>query len=457
MRKTTRRETASPPRTMAAPMPIKEHEVVGLLPALATASESRKHAGMSWQRGAMTMMAEIVGTGVLGLAYAGARVGWALAFAFLCFFGLCSLFSSLLLAAVRKEHGDVDSYMKAAGKFCGPRAERWTAHAINWNWLLVLPYFLMASAHALSVAFWWKDGVCYYEWALLSVACVALPAQIRSLEALSTLTAASVGAIGVVLVLTAASLILEGREVDGEPSVWLPPPDMSVWDCFDSVSMMTFAYQGQSMLLEIADEMEDPRDFGKAVKVSCGSLVGLYACALAVGYYYRGAAVPSFLPDALDDSPLKTLVGVLLYFHIVVTYLVNNQPLTKKVCDALWPRKGDEAAEVSARQWAGVTGAFLAWSYLIANLIPWFSDFQNVMGSMLGAPVMFGFPVAFYVLDPKQSSWKGSKATQAALLLVGGVVLPLTWVIGTVAAFVGLASDWSSSGGVFACQPSGYA
>ena len=110
---------------------------------------------------------------------------------------------------------------------------------INWNWLLVLPYFLMASAHALSVAFWWKGGVCYYEWALLSVACVALPAQIRSLEALSTLTAASVGAIGVVLVLTAASLILEGREVDGEPSVWLPPPDMSVWDCFDSVSMMT--------------------------------------------------------------------------------------------------------------------------------------------------------------------------------------------------------------------------
>ena len=410
--------------------------------------------GMSWERGAMTMMAEIVGTGVLGLAYAGARVGWALALTFLVFFGLCSLFSSLLLAAVHKEHPEIDSYMAAAGKFGGPRAQRWTAHLINWNWLLVLPYFLMASAHALSVAFWWKDGVCYYEWALLSVGCLVLPAQIRSLEALSTLTAASVGAIGVVLALTAAALVFGGLETGGDPSRWLPPSDMSVWDAFDSISAMTFAYQGQSMLLEIANEMEDARDFGKAIKVSGGSLLGLYACAMGCGYYYRGADVPSFLPDALDDSPLKTLVGVLLYFHVVVTYLVNNQPLTKKVVELFYPK----AEAVGNGTWAAITCAFLAWSYLIANLIPWFSDFQNVMGSMLGAPVMFGFPVWFYVRDPKQhATIAGSRTTKGALALVGAVVLPLTWVIGTVAAFVGLAADWSSAGGVFACTPSGYA
>ena len=27
----------------------------------------------------------------------------------------------------------------------------------------------------------------------------------------------------------------------------------------------------------------------------------------------------------------------MLYFHVVITYLVNNQPLTKKLHEAIWP------------------------------------------------------------------------------------------------------------------------
>ena len=270
-------------------------------------------------------------------------------------------------------------------------------------------------------------------------------------------------------------MIYDGKETDGEPSTWLPPASMTLWDAFDSISAMTFAYQGQSMLLEIAAEMEDGRDFPKAVKVSCASLVGLYACAMAVGYYYRGQSVASFLPDSLDDGWLKTLIGLVLYFHVVVTYLVNNQPLAKKVYDALWPEDHssidrDGHAKDSAKdprdtddakvkyRWAAITSLFLLWSYLIANLIPWFSDFQNIMGSMLGAPVMFGFPVLFYVLDARQAATiQASPLTKAALAFVGGVVLPLTWIIGTIAAFVSLFADWSSAGGVFSCTPSGYA
>ena len=37
--------------------------------------EEKLHKGMGWKRAAFTMMAEIVGTGVLGLSHAAAKVG----------------------------------------------------------------------------------------------------------------------------------------------------------------------------------------------------------------------------------------------------------------------------------------------------------------------------------------------------------------------------------------------
>ena len=122
--------------------------------------EEKLHKGMGWKRAAFTMMAEIVGTGVLGLSHAAAKVGGGLALAFLVSFGLASLFSSLLLAAVRREHPKVDSFQACADLLGGERARRLTALCINTSWLFVLPYYLMASAHALSVAFWWTD-TCY--------------------------------------------------------------------------------------------------------------------------------------------------------------------------------------------------------------------------------------------------------------------------------------------------------
>ena len=76
--------------------------------------EEKLHKGMGWKRAAFTMMAEIVGTGVLGLSHAAAKVGGGLALAFLVSFGLASLFSSLLLAAVRREHPKVDSFQACA-------------------------------------------------------------------------------------------------------------------------------------------------------------------------------------------------------------------------------------------------------------------------------------------------------------------------------------------------------
>ena len=117
-----------------APAPSPMNEEVGLLVEdSGLGSSDGKRAGdagygaenphgMAWERGAMTMMAEIVGTGVLGLAYACARVGWALGLSFNVFFGLASLFSSMLLARVHAAFPKVDSYQASRRPSDGARS-----------------------------------------------------------------------------------------------------------------------------------------------------------------------------------------------------------------------------------------------------------------------------------------------------------------------------------------------
>ena len=62
--------------------------------------------------------------------------------------------------------------------------------------------------------------------------------------------------------------VADGPAPGLEPVPFGPPPDMGAWACLDAVSSMTFAYQGHSMLLEIAHEMRDARrDFAQAVRV----------------------------------------------------------------------------------------------------------------------------------------------------------------------------------------------
>ena len=74
------------------------------------------------------------------------------------------------------------------------------------------------------------------------------------------------------------------------------------------------------MLFEIASEMRRGDEFPKATLCANASLLVLYLAAMAVGYAYEGDHVAGFLPDSVPDGPAKTVIGFLLYFHVMITY-----------------------------------------------------------------------------------------------------------------------------------------
>ena len=72
---------------------------------------------------------------------------------------------------------------------------------------------------------------------------------------------------------------------------------------------MLFAFQGQSVFLEIMREMKQPQRFGLAVQLANASMALLYGIAIAIGYGARGSAVAAFLPDSMLEGPAKVCIS----------------------------------------------------------------------------------------------------------------------------------------------------
>ena len=115
----------------------------------------------------------------------------------------------------------------------------------------------------------------------------------------------------------------------------------------------------------------------------------LYTLTVVVAYGRYGSEVTGFLPATLPQGWAKRITGLGLCYHICVAFLITFQPLGEKMQTLLFKTPAHTEAILQRRHFL-ITAAFLAGSFLIANLIPFFSDFQMIIGSALGAPIVFG-------------------------------------------------------------------
>jgi len=307
-----------------------------------------------------------------------------------------------------------------------------------------------------------------------------LPAQLKTLSALARLAACSDVAVVLAIVFIIVSFGVSNRRNDLHHVAPLPSPDAgasgavaatrvltmqldtiainttamtamsattSLWPAqgvsflegYGSLSSFIFAFQGHSIFLEIMGQMKQPTRFTTAAWGANIAMGSVYLMTTAAAYYFVGSDVKGFLPFSLPDSmPLiKAAVGVLLCFHILVSYLLSAQPLTEylhqRVSQMLCGRRGaqvhshatvptEEAQDVensihvhidpgqnNQNQNSSVSSGFsvggcvvwlllsiilLGFAFFVANAVPFFSDFQNIVGSAIGAPILFGTPTS---------------------------------------------------------------
>jgi len=101
---------------------------------------------------------------------------------------------------------------------------------------------------------------------------------------------------------------------------------------------------------------------------------------------------------------------------------------------------------------------FIVFAWLIANLIPFFSDVQSLIGALFGAPIVFGWPSLYYLLakKTKDATWKETlasigpiKSSISCFFLI--ILTPVFLVFGTIGAVTSLANDIEDGGHPFHC------
>jgi len=225
--------------------------------------------------------------------------------------------------------------------------------------------------------------------------------------------------------------------------------DDGIWGKFSSLAGIGFAVGSQKLFLNIRHELQH-RD--EASKVLAGSLF-TYGMAYVAVVLLAGPDPPSFLFDAIPEGWGRKIAGLLLWFHVAVSYAINSQALCASL-DHMLPSRGANwyNEKSSATRWFAITLVVSLSSYIVSNSIPFFKDLVALIGALTSVPLSLTLPAILY-----------RKARNIALLLPDRCCLSMDsyllllysfvfLVIGLAGALSEIEEDWLSQGRPFACH-----
>jgi len=447
--------------------------------------------------------AEVMGAGVLSLPHAVVALGWVAGLGATAVFALCSLYAGLLLRVTITElFPNAESFADLAVATVGPRFGTTTRFTILLSWALLLPYFVIASASSLRLAFPQADGLCFPEWCCVAALLLLLPLQCQTLHTLSYAALLSTLAIIAAAVLVLATLsppvsppvspppptssplsffaptidapsasldapslstpmtlpvahsaIHSSTFASANHSLWPPalesPRDLSFADVLawaGSVCAFVFAFQGQSVFPEMMREMRDPREFGYSIAIATAIMSLVYSATVIIGYGAMGSSVAGFLPDSMAAGPAKRIVGVLITLHTTVCYLITGQPLHRAAHSWLFPRdaasRWRSSRPASIGPWLITTLMMLLFAVLLATLVPFFAQFQSLLGALTGTPSLYGWPPLFYLRGCALRGRRVPALDRFMCNLFLWVLLPVLSAMGTADAVTGIVRHW---------------
>eukprot|EP00873_Tetraselmis_striata_P042093 jgi/Tetstr1/462357/TSEL_007363.t1 len=412
----------------------------------------------SWPAASYLILGETFGTGVLGLPRAMANLGWVVGLVSVLLFGLAARYAGAMLYRVKRWcHPHVMSYGETAGATVGPRVGRAVGFFIQFNWFLLMPYYLVAGAISLTSGLGELVHLPEWKWMVIFAAPLLLLTQLKSLASISGLSGLSTLSIIAVCIIAVVTVCMGEvpASLDTSTSLLLPA-DSSFLSAYADVSSFIFAFQGQDMHYEIMREMKTFERYPRAVSVANAVMVLAYGGVSAAVYAKFGTSTPKFLLDAIPVGPWKIAAGMLATFHVLVAFLLVSQPLVDKLFRAIMQSKcvanrkaastaagdGPSDALVAHAAWFGLTTSALALALLIANSIPFFNDFQNLLGAFMGSFIVFGGPPLFYLRAYKLAGihnlWLDALLSCTFLFLLW----PFCTIVGTYMAVHGIVVEW---------------
>jgi vesicular inhibitory amino acid transporter len=389
------------------------------------AGHSARQTG--WQMTVLIILADTVGTGVLSLPSALAQLGWGVGLTTLLVSVPVFWFAGYLVMHCHLAMPDTRTYGDVGGKLLGT-----FGRAIGYIVVYTIGFSGM-SGYSLVIAqnvqaLFYDVHLCLPMAFLIAFIIVFPGNQLRTLGNLTTLAFLSFVALLVVIAIALAYLFSDGAACNGDPS---QVGDLDYYSFYGSLGSFVWAYAGVSYYLEMLAEMRRPEDF--AAKSGTSALVAatsLYLLTSGMTYARCGARTPDSIVEVIPDGPLKRLASLLIIFHIMVTYAINNQVTVRGFFCATGLHQGLEPGVRGRLLWCFVASVITGLGMLLTMGIPQFDNFNGLVGNFCAAGCML-LPALFFVLmQHKLRSWEPSpKRTLVMALCYPMMLLGLSQLV----------------------------
>jgi len=352
------------------------------------------------------MLTDIVGTSVLTYAGVARQLGWVFTIAFIVLLCPVAIYVALLMSRTRqmlsKSLGKEPVTMGEAGRLTlgGDKAA-----AVVYA--LVYGFAFLGQASYLLVLGQTLQGVFYEMELCLPMAIVAggiavlpLAVVLRRLSESVWLCLLNLFLILAVLAIVMARLAARGRPEDTRTFFFAE--DVTVFSIFGAMTNIIFSYTGHWLYFELMAEMQTPEHFPRVFTINAPLQVGLYLLVACWGYYFAGDKANGYFLDNLPSGPAYRWASVLLFVHVGIAFLLKNVALARFLHGLLAPSRVDvqlsEPGGVRAHaEYAGCAVLLLVLGAGVAKAVPYFMDFMGLVGGLLGGPISFLLPMAFYV------------------------------------------------------------
>ncbi|KAJ6409436.1 hypothetical protein OIU84_009022 [Salix udensis] len=388
----------------------------------------------------------VIGSGVLSLAWAMAQLGWIAGPVSLLIFSVITWYTSCLLADCYRFPGPLEgtrtyTYMGAVKSQLG--GIKYTLCGISQYTNLVgtsIGYTITASISMAAI----QRSNCFHKeghdaechastnlfmiiFGIVQIIMSQLPG-FHDLSGLSTLAAIMSFAYTLIGIGLSIAEIAGGKDVKTSLTGTVVGVDVTgtekIWNCFQAIGNIAFAYTYSSILVEIQDTLKSSPPENKVMKKA--SLVGvattttLYMMCGTLGYAAFGNKAPgNFLTGFGFYEPywLIDFANLCIAIHLVGAYQVYTQPIFKLVEDSFrkkFPESGfitkEHPVHIPLYGVLQVNSFRLLWrtayviiSSVLAMIFPFFNSVLGLIGAMSFWPLTLYFPVQMYISQAKIS------------------------------------------------------
>ncbi|CAI7568189.1 unnamed protein product [Penicillium manginii] len=371
-----------------------------------------KYKVLKWWQCGLLMVAETISLGILSLPAAISGLGVAPGIIILIGLGIVASYTGYILGQFKLRHPHVSSIADAGEVILGPfgREIFFTGH------MLYLVFIMSSHILTFTVAMntITEHGTCSLVFGVVGTVISFFFALPRTMKNMTWFSLASF-----ISILTAVILTMIVLGVQNTAATFSVTKTATLANAVISVCNIVFAYASHNTFFNMMAELEDPREFPKALALLQAVNISLYTIIALVVYRYAGDSVASpalgstgpliskiaygiALPTVITDRDSIARMHVICTDNsrqIVIAGVIYGHVAVKTIYIRIFA--GTERMHkrdfIAVGVWVGMGLAVWISAWIIASAIPVFNNLLGLMSALFASWFSFGVPAILWL------------------------------------------------------------